>query len=687
MPASGVNARATEGGEPVIRILLIEDQPEYAGEIRRLLEAAEDVRFELEVMERVAEAAKRLEADDDFDVVLLDLSLAEGAGLSNLDRLYESALQVPVVVLSGVDDENVAVQAVHEGAQDYLVKGQINTHLLTRSLRYAIERQAAETALLEAEEKYRGIFENTFEGIFQTTPDGGYISANPALAQIYGYESADDLMANIRDIGSKLYVDPNRRHEFRRLMEENDTVTGFESQVYRRDGTVIWISENVRAVRDGQGRLQYYEGTVEDITQRVQAEASLRDSEALYHSLVENLPQNILRKDLNERFTFANQRFCQTLGRPLEEILGTTDFDFFPPELAAKYQRDDRKILETGKLFEAVEEHHPPGGDKLYVQVVKTPLYDARGEIIGLQGIFWDITEKKLAEEQAKRANAELARSREELRAKNEQMEEDIRMAREIQQAILPQQYPSFPRQADPVDSALRFCHRYFPSGTVGGDFYTVVALSDTKAGLFVCDVMGHGVQSALVTAMLRALVEELTATVTDPGQLLGQMNRDLRAILKQTGNPMFTTAFYLVADLATGQMRYANAGHPKQMVVRQRTGKVEYLPLPGGKARPPLGLVDDSSYPTAEQALEEGDRVILYTDGLYEVEGPDETLYTQEMLMEAVGRRVQEPLPELFDGLIGEIREFAVDGLFGDDVCILGMDVARLEVSRQERD
>jgi sigma-B regulation protein RsbU (phosphoserine phosphatase) len=664
----------------VIRILLIEDQPEYVGEIRRLLEGAEDVRFELEVMERVAEAAKRLEEDDDFDVVLLDLSLVEGAGLSNLDRLYESAPQVPVVVLSGVDDENLAVQAVHEGAQDYLVKGQINTQLLTRSLRYAIERQAAETALLEAEEKYRGIFEHTFEGIFQTTPDGGYISANPALAQIYGYESADDLMANIRDIGSKLYVDPNRRHEFRRLMEENDTVTGFESQVYRRDGTVIWISENVRAVRDGQGRVRYYEGTVEDITQRVQAEASLRDSEALYHSLVENLPQNILRKDLSERFTFANQRFCQTLGRPLEEILGKTDFDFFPPGLAAKYQRDDRKILETGKLFEAVEEHHPPGGDKLYVQVVKTPLYDARGEIIGLQGIFWDITEKKLAEEQAKRANAELARSREELRAKNEQMEEDIRMAREIQQAILPQQYPTFPRDAEPADSALRFCHRYFPSGTVGGDFYTVVALSDTKAGMFVCDVMGHGVQSALVTAMLRALVEELTPTVTDPGQLLGQMNRDLRAILKQTGNPMFTTAFYLVADLATGRMRYGNAGHPKQMVVRRRTGGVEYLPQPGGKARPPLGLVDDSTYPTAEQELEAGDRVILYTDGLYEVEGPDETLYTQEMLMEAVGRRVQAPLPELFDGLIGEIRGFAVDGQFGDDVCVVGMDVVRLE-------
>src|SRR5262249_11360114 len=147
------------------------------------------------------------------------------------------------------------------------------------------------------------------------------------------------------DIGSRLYVQTGRREEFIRVMQENDTLTGFESQIYRRDGSVIWISENCRAIRDKQGRLLYYEGTVEDITQRRHAEENLRNSEALYHSLVETLPQNIFRKDLEGRFTFANQQFCKTLGRKLEEIVGKTDFDFFPPELAEKYQRDDRRIF------------------------------------------------------------------------------------------------------------------------------------------------------------------------------------------------------------------------------------------------------------------------------------------------------------------------------------------------------
>ena len=106
------------------------------------------------------------------------------------------------------------------------------------------------------------------------------------------------------------------------------------------------------------------------------------------------------------------QQFCRTLGRTLEEIKGKTDFDFFPHELAAKYQRDDRLVIETGKPYETVEENQPPGGQKMYVQVVKTPLYGADGKIIGLQGIFWDITQQRMADEKIRRVNALLAQNR-----------------------------------------------------------------------------------------------------------------------------------------------------------------------------------------------------------------------------------------------------------------------------------
>ena len=269
--------------------------------------------------------------------------------------------------------------------------------------------------------------------------------ANAALARIYGYASPEELKSSLTDIGRSLYVIPGRREEFIRLMQEHDVLTGFESQIYRKDGSVIYISENCRAVRDEQGRLLYYEGTVEDITQRQQAEDRLRHSEALYHSLVETLPQNIFRKDLQGRFTFANQQFCKALGRSLDEIRGKTDFDFFPPDLAAKYQSDDRRVIGTGVSYDTVEEHQPPTGGKIYVQVVKTAIRDADGNVLGLQGIFWDITQQRQAEEKIRRVNAMLHQSRNELRLKNAEMEDDLKWAREIQLAMLPVQYPAFP--------------------------------------------------------------------------------------------------------------------------------------------------------------------------------------------------------------------------------------------------
>jgi sigma-B regulation protein RsbU (phosphoserine phosphatase) len=659
-----------------LKILLIEHEADFARLIKGVLEEAKGASFEVVSAAKMEEGLARL-AEGGFDLVLMDLSLPDGAGLANIKRLEAEAPRVPVIVLGHVSDETVAIEAVHEGAQDYLVKSQLNPQLLGRAIRYAVERQRADAALMEAEEKYRGIFENIVEGIFQTSPDGQYISANSALARIYGYGSPEELMNSVRDIARKLYVEPGRRSEFIQLMQQTDTVTNFESRIYRKDGSIIWIAENVRGVRDPQGRLLHYEGTVEDITQRKLAEEKLRDSEALYHSLVETLPQSIYRKDLEDRFTFVNQLFCSALDRAAAEILGRTDADFYPPKQAAKYQREDRRVIETRKTFNAVEERTLPGGEKTYVQVVKTPLYDAHGNVIGLQGIFWDITEQKRAEEQIRQATAELGRSREALRKKNDEMEEDLKMAREIQQTMLPQKYPSFPRSAPAGETRLRFSHRYLPTGAVGGDYFNVLALSDTEAGVFICDVMGHGVRSALIASMVWALVEELKPLGGDPGKLLTHLNRDLCAILKHTGSPTLTTAFYLVADSATGQVRYANAGHPKPLLVHRATGAVEPLGNGGGKPNAALGLFEDAVYESTRRPLSEGDLIMLFTDGLYEVEGRNQVLYTHDMLVQAVGARANLPAAELFDELLAEIRQFALGQDFVDDVCLVGMEVA----------
>lgn len=138
------------------------------------------------------------------------------------------------------------------------------------------ELESAYQQLEAAEAKYRSIFENAGEGIFQSTPDGRYITANPALARIYGCDSPEEVTAKFTDIERQLYVDPARRNEFLRSIEESGTVSDFESKIYRSDGSIVWISEKARAVRDRSGSVLYYEGLIEDITQRKQAQESLR---------------------------------------------------------------------------------------------------------------------------------------------------------------------------------------------------------------------------------------------------------------------------------------------------------------------------------------------------------------------------------------------------------------------------
>lgn len=149
-------------------------------------------------------------------------------------------------------------------------------------------------------------------------------------------------------------------------------------------------------------------------------EAALSASEAFYHSLVETLPQHIFRKDLKGRFTFANRRFLGEIGKTMEQVAGKTDFDFYPSELATRYRRDDQEVIRTGKALETVEAHVTPSGEKLYVQVIKTAVYDDTGRVIGTQGIFWDVTEKHRAQELLAIKNQELEEAAEAQRQANE---------------------------------------------------------------------------------------------------------------------------------------------------------------------------------------------------------------------------------------------------------------------------
>jgi diguanylate cyclase (GGDEF)-like protein/PAS domain S-box-containing protein len=160
-------------------------------------------------------------------------------------------------------------------------------------------RRLAEHAVIEAERRYRGLFDNAIEGIFRTSPDGHFIEANPALAQICGFDSVDELVRSCRDIGAQLYVDPERREKFMRLVTVRGSVSGFESQIYRKNGDVIWVSENARAVVDDNGDVQAYEGMLADITERKLYQARI-EQQANYDTLTGLANRSLLQDRLQQ---------------------------------------------------------------------------------------------------------------------------------------------------------------------------------------------------------------------------------------------------------------------------------------------------------------------------------------------------------------------------------------------------
>lgn len=413
---------------PTHRVLVVEDNASDSSLLALMLRQGGD--FSVTQAALLSEALAQLE-DTPFDVIISDLTLPDSQGFGTFAELQKHSTRTPIIVISGTDDEEFAVQAVREGAQDYLVKGRFEANALRRAIRYAIERERIEQALIESHSHYKRLLESVTDYTYVVRlRDGEVVQTvhHPNCVSITGYTA--DQYRDDPKLWLRMVPPEDQRAVLAQAerVKHGETPPPCEHRIFHKDGRVRWVRNTVIGFRDADGKVLGYDGLIRDITARKVAEEQLVKSEAFYHSLVETLPQHIIRKDLNERFTFANQRFCQLVGKPLADVVGKTDFDFFNPDLASKYQNDDRFVIRTGKTFETVEENQTPGGEKRYVNVIKTPIHDPKGRIIGIQGIFWDITEKRRAEEQLKRANEDLRRASETLKNAQQQLIQAAKM-------------------------------------------------------------------------------------------------------------------------------------------------------------------------------------------------------------------------------------------------------------------
>jgi sigma-B regulation protein RsbU (phosphoserine phosphatase) len=286
-------------------------------------------------------------------------------------------------------------------------------------------------------------------------------------------------------------------------------------------------------------------------------------------------------------------------------------------------------------------------------------------------GMIPMLTLVRLQTEFLLRNNERLEASRLEIAAKNRLMEDDMLMAREVQLAMQPQAHA--PLSANGL--TLRIAHRYRPAGSVSGDFFDVLRIAEHAVGILVCDVMGHGVRSALITGMIRAMLEELRPVAADPGVLLTRLNRDLAGILRHGGEVIFVTAAYTVLHLGFGRIRYAQAGHPTPFRWDDRTRTVRPVSCPEESAGPALGLIEDFEYAMVEEPFSNGDRLALFTDGLFEAANSEGEEFGPERLAKTLARGAGLPLGEGLDLVLREVAEFS-GGNFADDVCIVAAEM-----------
>ncbi len=399
-----------------LNVLLVEDNLGDARLLRHFLTEGAAETFELEHVDLLSTALERI-AKGGIVLVLLDLTLPDSTGLDTFASVQKAAPQTPIIVLSGRDDEALAIQTVHAGAQDYLVKGQVDSRLLIRAMRYALERKQAEEALAHERDLFHTLLDNLPDRIYFKDDQSRFMRISKAVATQFKLRHPRDAVGKTDfDFFAHEHAQSASEDE-QQVMRTGEPMVAKVEKETLPNGTVTWALTSKMPLKDKQGRIIGNFGISRDITAIKQIEDQLAAERNLLRSLIDNLPDYIYVKDAQCRLVIDNIAHRRFLGANLpEEIAGKTVDDFFPPELANQYTRDDQAIIETGRpLLNREEPVIDRSGNRRWHSTTKVPLRDSSGAIRGLVGIGRDITERKLAEQELEKTNTELAESKGEL--------------------------------------------------------------------------------------------------------------------------------------------------------------------------------------------------------------------------------------------------------------------------------
>jgi PAS domain S-box-containing protein len=385
-----VNVKTKE----TLRILYLEDNPGDVVLIREMLSDCKDIPFQLESAERLSTAMTFLDSER-VDLILADLNLPDSEGIETFEKLIMSFPKIPLIVMSGLQDEELALKAVRNGAQDYLVKGQVDSRLLVRGIRYAIERKISEDKVKESEEKYRQLYNEAPIGYHELDKKGRFIRVNQTEADMLEYSIEELLGKFVFDIIAP-YEHKKAIKLFNKKIAGKKELKGFERKYITKDGKQVDVYIEDRLNYDSKGRITGIRSSVQNITDRKLAERALQKSEKRYRSLFESIPDGIYLSTADGKFVDVNPAYVEILGYDNKEDLMKIDIKndlYVEPEDRDKVTAEE---LETGM---SVFCQRRKDGSIIWVEDRGNYIKDEYGNIAYHEGILRDVTDRILAEE------------------------------------------------------------------------------------------------------------------------------------------------------------------------------------------------------------------------------------------------------------------------------------------------
>ena len=421
------------------RVLVVDDDPADIFLLREMVEDDPNSRFQVAAEAGTLEDAVRMLAAGDFHVALLDLQLPDSHGAETFVRAHAAGHDVPIIVLSESDDEELALQTVQLGAHEYLVKGRMDAHLLQRALRYAVERARAEAQLARERDLLHTLLENIPDRIYFKDRESRFIRINRALTMLFGLKSAEQAYGKTdADFYGQEHAGDALEDEMR-VMETGKPLLGKVEFENLADGRKSWSLTTKLPLRDRQGHIVGTCGISREISQMKEMEEQLETERNLLRAVIDNLPDLVFLKDIKGHYLLNNMAHIRWLGgTDPADVRGRTVFDYFPDDVAAGFHQGDMAVADSRQPLLNQEEHMVDvRGTHSWRLTSKIPWLDDEGRTVGLVCISRDITEQKRAEEHLKKANAELAASREELLRAVQNLQQAHGELREVQLQLI----------------------------------------------------------------------------------------------------------------------------------------------------------------------------------------------------------------------------------------------------------